>query len=816
MRLAGCALLFFVAVLALAQGNPFSAVTNVTAIEVTVEVVDESGRTPSDLKPSDFVIVEDGVERPVVALEYLCPGCGESGGQAILPVPGPEREAGQAGPPVPQQGPWDVLVYIDYELSSRTSVRDAVRTLSAEAERLTKQGRVEVVVSDPSPRRLLAPTRDPKAVADALAAAGKISAQSRLAAVRRAFISSTADTKGSEAQQYAQFSDVRASVAEETALIRTFMGRLSTWIGTYPRRSPQALFLVADGFDVDPSDFYAETLHPRTGPDRASRMRVRNNTATPQDLKNRSAARNAKREADKLTSEARYAEGGRAYHPLARQLAAAGWTVVSLRGGLNSELAAESSMGSGNNVVANFMSGNGSTGNPSGGLHKRPVEALATFAEATGGDLVADTTKFGKTIDALANRVTLTYQVSRPVDGEVRQIHVEPLREGLTVNGARYASSSTPELVAASRASLLIDGGQLQGDLPVTAKLQLEPGNRKESPKGLLEARAGLAAIAPVRAQLKDATVRVTIGVATANEQPRIIHQLHNDFDLSQLPEATFTSPMQLPKNVDKIAVVIEELTTGAWGGALLPVPKNQDVIVTAGWTEGSGSAPMPSVDWDTALQQAQKEKKLIVLCSGCDEKLFADSTLRNTLGAFVLTRKDDVQPRLLVLDPWGRSRLDWKPANAAEVTSRLRQVLPHAGAIVHAGSLGETPEAHLALGFTYMKLQSFDAAQKEYQLAENAARAKGDAVLAQRAQIQGAAALAQSGKREPAIASLERIVKTPQSPATEAEAWLILGHLRKAGGNAKAANEAYAKAAERAPQGSELQKVATKLAGGA
>jgi tetratricopeptide (TPR) repeat protein len=148
-------------------------------------------------------------------------------------------------------------------------------------------------------------------------------------------------------------------------------------------------------------------------------------------------------------------------------------------------------------------------------------------------------------------------------------------------------------------------------------------------------------------------------------------------------------------------------------------------------------------------------------------------------------------------------------------VTSRLRQVLPHAGAIVHAGSLGETPEAHLALGFTYLKLQSFEAAQKEYELAESAARAKGDNVLAQRAQIQGAAALAQAGKREPAIASLEKILRTPQSPATEAEAWLILGHLRKASGNAKAANDAYAKAAERAPHGSELHKVATKLASG-
>ncbi|HEY0159871.1 MAG TPA: hypothetical protein VGF28_21475 [Thermoanaerobaculia bacterium] len=809
MRIAVSALLLLAAVLVFAQERPFSAVTNVTAIEVTVEVVDDAGRTPSDLKPSDFVIYEDGVARPVAALEYLCPGCAAPAA-AATPAEAPPPAAAE-----PQPGPWDVLVYIDYELSSRTSIRDAIKTLTAEAERLTKQGRVEVVVSDPTPRRLLAPTRDPQAVAAALAAAGKITAQSRLAGVRRAFMTASADHKGATEENFAKFGDIRSSIAEETALIRTFLGRLSNWIGGYPRRNPQALFLVADGFDVDPADFYAETLHPDVTLERRSGARLSNNSATPQDLKHRANVRNAKRESDKLESEARYAEGGRAYHPLARQLAAAGWTVVSLRGGLQNEVASEASMGSGNSVVANFMAGTGGTGNPTGGLQKRPVEALATFAEATGGALVADTAKFGRTIDRLANRITLTYQVSRPVDGMVRQIDVVTKREGLTVNGARYASSSTPELVASNRAASLLDGAAVGGDLPVTAKLQLEPGSRRDNPKGTLEARAVLAALAPLRPQLKDAAVRVTIGVAAGNEQPRIIHQLHPDFDLSQIPDATFTSPMQLPKNVEKVAVVIEELTTGAWGGAVLPVAKNQDVVTTAGWTESSGAAPMAWVEWNAALQQAQTEKKLVVQCAGCDEKLFADSTLRNSLGAFVVTRKDDAEPRVLVLDPWGRPRLEWKPANAAELTSRLRQVLPHAGAIVHAGSLGETPEAHLALGFTYLKLQSFDAAQKQYELAETAARAKGDNVLAQRAQIQSAAALAQSGKREPAVAALEKILKSPQSPATEAEAWLILGHLRKASGNAKAAGEAYAKAAERAPSGSELQKVAAKLASG-
>ena len=668
-------------------------------------------------------------------------------------------------------------------------------------------------MSDPTPRRLLAPSTDAKAVADALTEASKINAQSRLAMVRRSFLDQNADMKGGSEEQFAQMSDLRSSIAEETVLVRNFLGRLSSWVGTYPRRTPQALFLVADGFDVTPSDFYAETLYPTVTADRHAINRAASGRASPQDIKQMASARRASGQQKQLESES-LMDSGRSYHPLARQLAAAGWTVVSLRGGLNAELSSDSSMGSGGKAVSNFVTGGGNTGIPSRTLQLRPVEALATFAEATGGELVADTSKFGRTIDMLSNRIKLTYQVSRGVDGAVRQIDVQPRREGLIVHSARYASSSTPELVATSRASMLIDRGEPKGELPVGAKLQLEPGSRRDNPKGTLETRVQLAPLTPLRPQLKDAVVRVTIGVSAGDEQPRIIHQVHPNFDLSRIPDATFTSPMQLPRNVDKIAVVVEELTTGAWGGAVLAVEKNQDVIATAGWTEAQ-SGTMPWLEWDAALQQAQREGKLIVQCAGCDEKVFTDSTLRNLVEtAFVPTRKADANARFVVLDPRGNPRVEWKASNAPEVTAKLRQVMQHGSTFVRAGELGDTFDSHFALGFAYLRMQSFAEAQREYQLAESAARAAGNDEMAQRAQIQGAAALAQSGKREPAINALEKITKAPASPATEAEAWLILGHLRKAGGNGNAAMDAYRRAAEKAPAGSELAKVAEKLAG--
>src|SRR5688500_13119223 len=43
----------------------------VTAVEVVADVRDAKGALPGNLKPTDFVIIEDGVERTVVGLDYL-------------------------------------------------------------------------------------------------------------------------------------------------------------------------------------------------------------------------------------------------------------------------------------------------------------------------------------------------------------------------------------------------------------------------------------------------------------------------------------------------------------------------------------------------------------------------------------------------------------------------------------------------------------------------------------------------------------------------------------------------------------------------
>src|SRR5688500_11653311 len=76
----------------------------VTAIEVCADVRDASGKHPAGLKPSDFVVIEDGIERPVVGVDYLraerIAGAIDTSSEAKTAAPGP-------------RGTWQNVIYFE-------------------------------------------------------------------------------------------------------------------------------------------------------------------------------------------------------------------------------------------------------------------------------------------------------------------------------------------------------------------------------------------------------------------------------------------------------------------------------------------------------------------------------------------------------------------------------------------------------------------------------------------------------------------------------------------------------------------------------
>jgi hypothetical protein len=98
---------------------------------VAVEVLDAKGEPPRQGRAVELSVAEDGAARRVLSVG-----------------------------PVPAETPWRVVIWVDRVLSGSRTVRGAAGALAAQAPALVALGTVEVVVAEPEPRVVLAPTRD--------------------------------------------------------------------------------------------------------------------------------------------------------------------------------------------------------------------------------------------------------------------------------------------------------------------------------------------------------------------------------------------------------------------------------------------------------------------------------------------------------------------------------------------------------------------------------------------------------------------------------------------------------------------------------
>lgn len=92
--------------------------------------------TPEKLGPGDFEVLVGGQPRPVVEVEAF---------EHLEPK---------------DRSPWTQLIYVDCNMLSTGNLRTAIGLLHRELDRLLEIGPVEVILADPAPRVLYAPTRD--------------------------------------------------------------------------------------------------------------------------------------------------------------------------------------------------------------------------------------------------------------------------------------------------------------------------------------------------------------------------------------------------------------------------------------------------------------------------------------------------------------------------------------------------------------------------------------------------------------------------------------------------------------------------------
>src|SRR5687768_1785753 len=257
----------------------------VTAIEVVADVRDTKGNLPAGLKPGDFIIIEDGIERTVVGVDYL--RAHRIAG--AVDASGPTPSAAAAAPVT--RPLWQNVLYFETTLANGTGRVAAAREMMKHIDTLVDMGTVDVIFANPTPVALVRDSRDAAAIRAALEKVAVSSGTNQLAAHRRQYLREVAnldslsaikaragkrrgdrnvsvpmdlgpgapstlrgefDSTGVPQVNTMDSNSIRPYIDQEIRLINSFRGSLMTWLSSYRRHVPRNLLMVTDGFDFDP------------------------------------------------------------------------------------------------------------------------------------------------------------------------------------------------------------------------------------------------------------------------------------------------------------------------------------------------------------------------------------------------------------------------------------------------------------------------------------------------------------------------------------------------------------------------------------
>ena len=508
----------------------------VTAIDLVADVRDAEGKVPRDLKTEDFVVVEDGVERKVIGVEYLGEAPPPAGDTTTLPYFGSRTE-------------WQIVIYFDALFSSTINLRLASETLAAQAEELAAMGRVEIVTGDLETSLIVPATRDVETIRKGLKKAVSRGAKDFLTVHRRRFLMDQ-DNKASTPRKLARpvgqdvdpfaadivqpmirLDQVRPYVMQEIEMAQRFRRNLMEWMARYPAQRPRAVVLVSGGFEYDPVAYYFGFA--QGSPD-----------------------------AQKAQQEFSQYDLGSPISAMAKTLAASAWTMIAVDAPLGSgEQWADDSGRSGIGRVRNLLVDQPGQGGAFTGSRTR--EPLMAFADASGGSVI-QRAQLGETITDLGQRVKITYQVSRPPDGKTHRVEVQANRPELTVKTMKWSSEATPDDIAAVRAVQILRDGKPLGELPTTVKVEWSPATTGRR-SGNIVVQSSLQPIAAVPSSRKT-SFRVTILARENGQQPMLIHRIITDYDASN-GSFRYTAPITAPGSSLELVAAVEELSTGTWGG---------------------------------------------------------------------------------------------------------------------------------------------------------------------------------------------------------------------------------------------------------
>lgn len=506
-------------------------------VRLWVEVTDERGRPPADVSAGDLDILEDGNARELLA---------------VRPATQPTR----------------VVLYLDRALSSGAGMRRAAEALAANAEALTDRGEVDLVVAGDVAASVLK-TDDALFLGERLDwTAINDPGEGRILEIRSQVLDELrrlAVLGNAQPEELARI--VLDGIAEERVLIRERQELLTAFLANLPQEGPRLALVISDGFDLDPTSFYTDVLE--------------------EDVLRLVAAESLR--GGNLQAEA---------EQNAAALSALGWTVVpvSVAGSALADDVRTGIIESGG-LNDERTTGVGVTIRPGSIFKRRREEAqreaaeasgeaarlmaprapLQILADASGGQLMTSQSALSDFLERYGRRYELFYTSELADDAGVVPLEIRG-RNGLRILASRFVSPGVPEEIAGLRLRQILRGlPSAGGELDVAAVLEMlgteggATGSATTRGGGALEARLQLQDlfddVRPANAAFR-VTVGLSRGAAGAVDEFEVLsREVRTDEDLRGREEWTYRTSLAIPDDAADVAVIVEDVASGRWGG---------------------------------------------------------------------------------------------------------------------------------------------------------------------------------------------------------------------------------------------------------
>jgi hypothetical protein len=405
-------------------------------------------------------------------------------------------------------GGWSLVVWIDRTLAGPETLFAAPLALAKEARRLAALGTVEVVVADPGPRTLLAPTREARRIEQVLAdfaGAARVE-RDRSAAAGRA----------------------QRSRDLPPAAVRRQCDRVLARLAGRRDPGPHALLWVADGGDEP-----------------------------------------ALRETGRLLAAYRWVTLPLPVQRTDLDEPARPWSDTDRRReGLDTG-GNDATVPPGSPPLVTFpprRRGGVASVEPVAGLAAAPnLAPLRALVEETAGHMVGFDVQLAPALDALADRRQLWIERAAPAAPEPRLHRLEATTiTGRPLRTFRWSRTATPPALAEARLRALLADGP--GYDPLPAALARGPAPRLQLDLGRFRPAAAPAGAEPSRAPR---LLRLSLAVAAGEEPVSIRHEV---LDAAALARGGWRHVVALPAATDagKVAVVVEDLAAETWAGTVV------------------------------------------------------------------------------------------------------------------------------------------------------------------------------------------------------------------------------------------------------